>query len=65
MRRLALPELVKHWSLRSLEVKPIKIGGRLVRHARRLVFQMAQAAVPKEVFQGVLERIGGLCAAPG
>jgi len=65
MCRLALPEPVKHWSLRSVQIKLIKIGGRLVRHARRLVFQLAEVAVPKEVFQGVLERIGRLCAAPG
>ena len=31
--RLCLPRAVKHWSLRSLQVKLIKIGGRLVRHA--------------------------------
>ena len=45
--------------------KFIKIGGRLVRHARRLVFQLAEVAVPKEVFRQVLERIGGLHPAPG
>jgi hypothetical protein len=38
---------------RVVQVKPIEIGGRLVRHARPLVFQLAQLAVPKEVFQGV------------
>jgi hypothetical protein len=65
LRRLCLPRAVKHWSLRSLQVKLIKIGARLVRHARRLVFQLAEVAVPREVFQGVLERIGGLHAAPG
>ena len=27
-------------------------GGRLVRHARRLVFQLAEVAVPKDVFSG-------------
>ena len=55
--RLCLPKAVKHWSLRSLQVKLIKIGGRLVRHARRLVFQLAEVAVPREVFQQVLERV--------
>ena len=65
VRRLALPKAVKHWSLRSLKVKLIKIGGRLVRHARRLVFQLAEVAVPRSVFQGVLERIGRLCPVPG
>ena len=63
--RLCLPRAVKHWSLRSLQVKLIKIGGRLVRHARRLVFQLAEVAVPREVFRQVLERIGGLHPAPG
>ena len=27
LRRLCLPRAVKHWSLRSLQVKLIKIGG--------------------------------------
>jgi hypothetical protein len=43
----------------------VKIGGRLVRHARRLVFPLAEIAVPRELFQGVLERIAALCPAPG
>ena len=34
-------------------------------HARRLVFQLAEGAVPREVFRQVLERIGGLHPAPG
>ena len=37
VRRLALPEGMKHWSLTSIQTRLIKIGGRLVRHARRLV----------------------------
>ena len=65
LRRLCLPNAVKHWSLRSLQVKLIKIGGRLVRHARRLVFQLAEVAVPRVLFQGVLDRIGRLCPVPG
>ena len=43
----------------------IKIGARLVRHARRLVFQFAEVAVPRDVFRQVLERIDGLHPAPG
>ena len=65
MRRLTLPESVKHWSLRSMQTKLIKMGGRLVRHARRLVFQLAEVAVSREVFRQVLERIAGLHPAPG
>jgi hypothetical protein len=64
LRRLALPEAVKEWSLRTLQVKLVKTGGRLVCHARRLAFQLAEVAVPREVFQQVLERIGRLCLAP-
>jgi len=64
LRRLGLPEAIKHWSLRSVQTRLIKIGGRLVRHARRWVFQLAEVAVPKEVFSGVLERIGKLCPEP-
>ena len=65
MRRLTLPESVKHWSLRSVQTKLIKMGGRLVRHARRLVFQLAEVAVSREIFRQVLERIAGLHPAPG
>ena len=61
LRRLVLPEAVKNWSLRSVQVKLIKIGGRLVRHARRMVFHLAEVAVPRALFQGVLDRIGRLC----
>lgn len=49
--RLALPEAVKDWPLRSVHVNLVKIGGRRVRHARRLVLQLAAWAVFKEVFR--------------
>ena len=65
MRRLALPEAVKHWSLRSLQTKLIKIGGRLVRHARRLVFQLAEVAVSRALFAAILERLTRLRLALG
>jgi hypothetical protein len=65
LRRLGLHKAIKDWSMRSVQVKLIKIGGRLVRHARRLVFQLAEVAVPRGLFQGVLNRIRGLALAPG
>jgi hypothetical protein len=65
MRRLALPEAMKHWSLSSLQTRLIKIGGRLVRHARRLVFQLAEVLVTREKLGGILERISRLRLAPG
>jgi hypothetical protein len=34
MRTLALPEAVKQWSLTSLREKLVKIGAKIVTHAR-------------------------------
>jgi Transposase DDE domain group 1 len=65
MRRLALPEAMKHWSLTSLQTRLIKTGGRLVRHARRLVFQLPEVMVSGEMLAGMLERISRLRLAPG
>ena len=65
LRRLALPESMKHWSLTSLQTRLIKTGGRLVRHARRLVFQLAEVLVTREMLTGILERISRLRLAPG
>ena len=56
LRRLCLPKAVRHWSLRSVQVKLIKMGGRLVRHARRLIFQLSEVSVPRRLFEGVLLR---------
>src|SRR5215217_7913281 len=60
LRRLTLPKAVKEWSLQSVQLKLIKTGAKLVRHARRLVFQMAEVAVPRDVWGAMLERIGRL-----
>jgi|TARA_Y100000310_G_scaffold338897_1_gene429850 hypothetical protein len=64
LRRLALPRGLKHWSLRSLQVKLIKMGGRIVRHARQLIFQLAEVAVRREVFALILDRINRLRPVP-
>ena len=64
-RRLALPEAIKRWSLTSIQTRLIKTGGRLVRHARRLVFQLAEVMVSREMFGEMLERIGRLRFNPG
>ena len=41
----------------TLREKLIKIGARLVRHARRLVLQMAGVTVTRDVFAQLLSRI--------
>ena len=45
LRRLALPAYVRHWTLTTLLVKLIKTGAKVVRHARYVIFQMAEVAV--------------------
>ena len=65
VRRLALPEAIKRWSLTSLQTRLIKTGGRLVRHVRRLVFQLAEVLVAREMLAGILDRISRLRLAPG
>jgi hypothetical protein len=65
VRRLALPEGIKHWSLTSIQTRLIMIGGRLVRHAKRLVFQLAEVMVSRDMFDEMLERIGRLRLVPG
>jgi hypothetical protein len=57
LRRLALPPSVKHWTLTTLRYKLIKIGAKVVHHARRLVFQLAEVAIPRPLFAAILRRI--------
>ncbi len=57
LRRLALPACVAHWSLTTLREKLIKIGAKVVRTARYVVFQMAEVAVPRSLFRTILDRI--------
>ena len=57
LRRLALPRSVKHWSLTTLRKKLIKIGAKVVTHARYVIFQMAEVAVPQWLFRAILEGI--------
>ena len=60
-----MPRAVKDWSLRSLQLKLIKIGGRIVLHARRIAFQPAEVVVPGELFATIPERLTRPCLAPG
>jgi hypothetical protein len=64
MRRFALPKQVYHWSLRSIQLKLIKIGAKVTSHSRRTVFQCAEVAVSAALFSDLLERIGHIAAVP-
>ena len=63
-RTLALPEAIKQWSLTSLREKLVKIGAKVVRHGRYVIFQMAEVAVPRELFQEILRLIAELRPQP-
>jgi hypothetical protein len=64
LRQLALPRPVRAWTLTTLREKRIKIGAKVVRHAKAVTFQLAEVAVPRAWFAAILARIGRLRAAP-
>jgi hypothetical protein len=43
LRRLALPLAIQNWSLTSLQQRLFKTGGRLIRHARHFLLQLAES----------------------
>jgi hypothetical protein len=55
---------VAHWSLTTLREKLVKIGARIVRHARYVIFQLAEVAVPRALFVAILHRIARLRGPP-
>ena len=64
LRTLATPEPIQEWSLTSLREKLIKIGARIVMHGRYVAFQMAEVAIPRQIFAGILRLIAELRPPP-
>ncbi len=64
LRRLALPRDVEHWSLTTLRKKLLKIGANVTRHAKYVTFQLADVAVPRQLFTAILDRIARLAIPP-
>jgi hypothetical protein len=64
LRRLALPRKIKHWTLTTLREKLIKIGAKVIRHARYITFQLAEVAVPRKLFEAILQKIDRLRLLP-
>ncbi len=52
------------WSLTSRREELIKIGAKVVSHGRYVTFQMAEVAVPRQMFQEILRLIARLRAPP-
>jgi len=64
MRTLALPKTTEAWSLTSLREKLIKIGAKIVSHGRYVTFQVAEVAVPRQMFADILSLIPRLRTSP-
>jgi Transposase DDE domain group 1 len=64
LRSLVLPNEVAQWTLTTLRERLVKIGARIVRHGRYLVFQLAEVAVPRSLFAAILYRIERLRGPP-
>jgi hypothetical protein len=60
LRTLALPDAVQQWSMTTLRDRLIKI----VRHGRYVTFQMAEVAIPRDLFADILNRIERLRPKP-
>jgi hypothetical protein len=57
LRTLALPGEIERWSLTTVREKVVKIGAKVITHGRYALFQMAEVAVPRELFGRLLDRI--------
>ena len=64
LRTLATPEPIKDWSLTTLKEKLIKIGAKVVSHGRYVAFQMAEVAIPRNLFANILRMIAELRSPP-
>ena len=64
LRALATSEPIKDWSLTSLKKKLIKIGAKVVSHGRFVAFQMAEVAIPRNLFADILRLVAELRPAP-
>jgi hypothetical protein len=65
LRTLTLPKEIEQWCLTTLREKLIKIGAKVIAHARYTVFQMAEVAVARDLMWRILENIADLRRPPG
>ena len=55
LRRLALPLAIQSWSLEQQRL--FKTGGRLIRHARYFILQLAESQLTQRLFAQIIRRI--------
>ena len=64
LRRLVLPLAIQSWSLTSLQQRLFKSGGRLIRHDRYFILQLAETHLTRTLFRQIVARIGRLAWRP-
>jgi len=64
LRTLALPRKVSRWTLTTIREKLVKIGAKVVRHAKYVTFQLAEVAISRNLFAMILDKIAQLRLAP-
>src|SRR3989441_1011492 len=64
LRRLGLPLPIRSWSLTSLQQRLFKTGGRLIRHARYLILQLAESQLTQRLFAQIIRRTARLAWNP-
>jgi hypothetical protein len=64
LRQLTLPVAIQSWSLTSLQQRLFKTGGRLIRHARYFILQLAESQLTERLFAQIIRRIERLAWRP-
>jgi hypothetical protein len=59
-----LRDEIKRWSLTTPREKLVKVGAKVVHHARYVAFQMAEVAIPRNLFTDILRMIAELRPPP-
>jgi hypothetical protein len=61
---LGLPSAIQSWSLTNLQQRLFQSGGRLIRHARYFVLQLAERHLTQRLSGQILGRIERLAGHP-
>ncbi len=64
LRRLTLPLAIQGWSLTSLQQRLFKTGGRLIRHARYFILQLAESHLTQRLLRQIVGNIERLAWHP-
>ena len=64
LRRLGLPLAIQSRSLTSPQQRLFKTGGRLIRHARHFILQLAESYLTRRLFGDNLPRISRVAGHP-